>query len=130
MTYLSGIPVVEVCDEGIGKADALGCINCCSEIQLNYKCGLGGTQCYLRCGDSIRDVAEAGGVAAPNTSIEKCDDGNNDSGDGCQSDCDFVEAGYMCPSAGGACYLICGNTVIDNPWDDSPIWYGTHFGET
>jgi cysteine-rich repeat protein len=124
-TYLSGTAVVEVCDEGTGKLDALGCINCCSEVQLNYKCGNGGTECYLRCGDGVRDLADTA-----NPSIEKCDDGNNVSGDGCQSDCDFVEAGYTCPSAGGACSLICGNTILNNPWDDTPLWYGTHFDET
>lgn len=129
-TYYLGVQITEVCDEGPGKADALGCLKCCSEIQLGYKCGAGGTECTLRCGDSIRDDAEAGGIAAPNTSQEKCDDGNTVSGDGCQNDCNFVEAGYECPYAGGACNLVCGNGNIDNPWDSSPINKGTHFDET
>jgi large repetitive protein len=128
-TYYLGVPITEVCDEGPSKTDALGCLKCCSEVQLGYKCGSAGTECILRCGDTIRDDPEAGTLAAPNTSQEKCDDGNTISGDGCQNDCLLVEAGYECVYAGGACNKICGNGAIDNPFT-SALNKGTHFSET
>jgi cysteine-rich repeat protein len=47
-TYYQGTPKTEVCDEGAAKTDALGCLECCSKIQAEYKCGTPGTECYLR----------------------------------------------------------------------------------
>jgi cysteine-rich repeat protein len=130
-TYLSGIAIIEVCDEGTGKADNLGCINCCSEVQLGYKCIGQGNECYLRCGDGIREDSEGPTLALPNNWDEHCDDGNNDSGDGCQADCLLAEAGYECPEPGGACNLICGNGVLDNPWvvASTDLWLGTYSDE-
>lgn len=48
------------------------------------------------------------GVAADE---EACDDGNNESGDGCSDNCYEAEDGYVCPQMGGACTLadVCGD---------------------
>jgi fibro-slime domain-containing protein len=57
------------------------------------------------------DLAECGdGVVE---GIEECDDGNENSGDGCSSQC-LLEQGYACPSSGGACHLtVCGDGVAE-----------------
>lgn len=56
----------------------------------------------LRCGDGIQQTGEV------------CDDGNDVSRDGCSEGCFAVEAGWSCPSGGGACRLpLCGNRVLD-----------------
>ncbi len=57
------------------------------------------------CADGVRDVDEA------------CDDGNSDPGDGCPSNCRFVEPGYVCPDAGKPCqpFSICGDGVVVAP---------------
>ena len=56
------------------------------------------------CGDRARDP------------IEACDDGNNDSCDGCSADCTMIEPGYRCPTAGAMCVkIVCGDSRIDPP---------------
>lgn len=40
------------------------------------------------------------------TGSEKCDDGNEESGDGCASTCRKVESGFECPEGGGECMLV------------------------
>ena len=50
---------------------------------------------------------------------EQCDDGNRNSGDGCEADCSSVEEGYDCPIAGGTCTIIetvCGDGNLG--WDE------------
>src|SRR5690606_33554929 len=53
------------------------------------------------CGDGVLDDDEA------------CDDGNKDSGDGCGSNCRYLEPGYVCPDPGQPCRPIakCGDGV-------------------
>lgn len=50
------------------------------------------------------------------TGPEACDDGNEDGNDGCSADCNNVEPGYSCPTAGGICVpatVLCGNAMLD-----------------
>ncbi|HEX2731976.1 MAG TPA: DUF4215 domain-containing protein [Polyangiaceae bacterium] len=51
------------------------------------------------CGDGMASDTEA------------CDDGNNNSGDGCASDCSAAEPNFICPQSGGACTAadVCGD---------------------
>jgi cysteine-rich repeat protein len=59
----------------------------------------------VACGDS-----KVGGT-------EVCDDGNTLDGDGCSHDCNNIEIGYDCPSAGGTCTPRadpCGNGSLDS----------------
>jgi len=55
----------------------------------------------MNCGDSVLDDDEA------------CDDGNKDSGDGCGSNCRYLEPGHVCPVPGEACrqIAVCGDGV-------------------
>jgi len=54
----------------------------------------------LGCGDGARSA------------LETCDDGNRESGDGCDSKC-APEPGYTCPSKGGRCRATrCGDGLI------------------
>jgi fibro-slime domain-containing protein len=56
---------------------------------------------YHRCGD--------GKIAVD---IEVCDDGDTESGDGCDSDC-VLEVGWQCPAPGLACVAAkCGDGII------------------
>jgi fibro-slime domain-containing protein len=45
---------------------------------------------------------------------EACDDGNAANGDGCASDCAFVEEGYECAEAGLPCERsdVCGDSIV------------------
>jgi fibro-slime domain-containing protein len=48
--------------------------------------------------------------------VEACDDGNNDSGDGCAADCTMIEPGYRCPAVGALCVaIVCEDSRIDPP---------------
>jgi fibro-slime domain-containing protein len=49
-----------------------------------------------------------------NRSDEKCDDGNTVSGDGCTSNCQQIEANYVCPTPGQKCVstIVCGDAKI------------------
>ena len=51
------------------------------------------------------------------TGTEACDDANTKSGDGCSADCTTVEAGFTCPSSGGACTAVakasCGDAILE-----------------
>ena len=51
------------------------------------------------CGDGV--------VAHP----EGCDDGNDESGDGCSGEC-LAEHGFVCPGTPGACVSVCGDGVV------------------
>jgi fibro-slime domain-containing protein len=57
------------------------------------------------CGDSQRAENEA------------CDDGNQNSGDGCANNCRYVEPGYICREAGTPCtrFAVCGDGVSGFP---------------
>ncbi len=54
------------------------------------------------CADGVRDEDEA------------CDDGNEIDGDGCPSNCRFIEEGFICPKAGQPCrpFVRCGDGKV------------------
>lgn len=98
----------EACDDGAGE----GCSDDCMTIQPGYRCsGLGGGCGIPRCGDGTTDFDRG----------ERCDDGNEDAGDGCDK-CQ-PEAGWVCRNFQG-CYLtFCGDGMVDFDWE-------TQSGET
>lgn len=63
----------------------------------------------VKCGDGILLAEEA--------LIGRCDDGNLNSGDGCDSAC-FVEPGWICSVAGKPCATTCGDGIIGLPNED------------
>jgi fibro-slime domain-containing protein len=48
---------------------------------------------------------------------EACDDGNQESGDGCARNCLFVEKGFICRAPGEPCspFALCGDGVVSFP---------------
>lgn len=99
---------VEACDDGPGP----GCDENCQEVAPGYRCsGLGGGCSMPRCGDGIEDLDRG----------ERCDDGNDESGDGCAS-CQ-PEPGFVCRRFFGCFPTTCGNNEIEYDWD-------TQSGET
>jgi len=62
------------------------------------------------------------------TSDEACDDGNKQSGDGCNAACLLVEKGFSCPNPGKACREIarCGDGIVaaSEPCDDGNVTPG------
>jgi len=90
-----------------GLCLALAIVPACSgDSGSSGRDGEGGTGGVipLDCGDRVRDAVEA------------CDDGNNDSGDGCAADCAMIEPGYRCPTVGALCVqIVCGDSRIDTP---------------
>ncbi len=99
---------VETCDDG----DGLGCDDSCLLVAEGYRCsGLGAGCTVPRCGDGVADP-ELG---------ERCDDGNEDDGDGCNA-CQ-PEAGFVCRLFVGCMPTTCGNFEIEFDWD-------TQTGET
>jgi cysteine-rich repeat protein len=46
--------------------------------------------------------------------VEACDDGNTDPGDGCDGDC-LVEPGSACEGEPSVCVQLCGNGTIEGP---------------
>ena len=70
--------------------------------------------CTVICGDGVR------------FGLEACDDGNEDNGDGCSSQCE-VESGVECEeveeSTQSICQPICGDGVIvlDEQCDDQNV---------
>jgi len=81
---------------------------CCrmKQAPLGLSCELGGF-CTPICGDGILkgDEADAG----------RCDDGNNESGDGCSSTC-YVEPGWTC--SGINCFSVCGDSILAAPAEE------------
>lgn len=73
-------------------------------------------------GGDASDAVDAGDVCGDGvvSGNEACDDGNTDSGDGCDSSCQ-IETGWACPDAGEACEAAsCGDAIIagDEQCDD------------
>jgi len=94
------------CDDG-NTWSGDGCSHYC-EIETGYECYGGSPSsadvCYQICGD---------GMVPPSRPGESyCDDGNNEDGDGCDSECQ-AELGFCC--CGGSiyqpdvCLEICGD---------------------
>ena len=68
--------------------------------------------------DSNGSAPAGGNARCGNGKLEPsefCDDGNEDSGDGCQDDCLTVEDDYLCVSEGNPCQRLstCGNGIIE-----------------
>jgi len=56
------------------------------------------------CGDGVLQETEA------------CDDGNTEPDDGCAANCQMIEDGFRCPTAGVGCVpIVCGDAQIDPP---------------
>ncbi len=68
----------EGCDDGPNDRPFDGCFQCVREPA----CSQG--ECDAECGDGLRFDSE------------QCDDGNTLDGDGCSSDCQLVELGFVC----------------------------------
>ena len=93
----------EQCDDGNDKAGD-GCSNLCIlEVpgptdRDGWMCPKPGEPCVrTTCGNKIVEGSE------------QCDDGNNDSGDGCTPACRQEPS---CPAKGGACKSVCGDGMI------------------
>ncbi len=93
----------ETCDDG-NAVSGDGCSDTCTiETPLPterdaWMCPTPGQLCVrTTCGNSVVE------------GTEQCDDGNNDSGDGCSPAC---RKEPLCPATGGACTSVCGDGVI------------------
>lgn len=76
-----------------------GCSSTCT-IEDGWSCGTSYTSCTNICGDGLII-----------SSLEECDDGNEDSGDGCFI-C-LVEEGWNCDtSEPSVCETICGDGLL------------------
>ena len=69
------------------------------------------TPIYL-CGDGVQSNGPEN-----NDQREAGDDRNKVSGDGCSADCKTIEPGYECPIWGQPCRKLCGNGVLDPPYN-------------
>lgn len=103
-----GFQSFEQCDDG----DALGNDGCSAACALEqgFDCFSVpvGTDCIeIVCGDGVQSFDQFG-------IFEACDDGNDDSGDGCDGECRFVEAGFICEAPGELCREpVCGDGQRD-----------------
>jgi cysteine-rich repeat protein len=96
----------ETCDDG-NTDDDDGCSATC-ETEDGYTCDntMNPNVCTKFCGDGVRQVAGGGGGTS-----EECDDGNEDSGDGCSEICE-IEDGYTCTnSIPGVCTGTCSDGI-------------------
>lgn len=73
------------------------------EIEFPYLCPLVG-KCSLNCGNGIFEGIDASIGLTTSVYDEKCDDGNNNDGDGCSSTCQ-IESGYTCVNKYFGLYL-------------------------
>ncbi len=91
----------ERADEGVSGADAGLAGGGSDELTPEGEVLLS-TEEDPRCGDARVDEEELG---------ERCDDGNEESGDGCSADCLEVELGFVCRIPGGDCerVRVCGD---------------------
>lgn len=72
------------------------------------------TGIVLTSGDGDGDAASARCADGVRDSDEACDDGNAMSGDGCPSNCKFIEPGFICPKQGEPCrpFTMCGDGIV------------------
>lgn len=120
---------VEECDDGNDDAGD-GCFQCRREAPPDWTCPArwygAGDGCHCGCGVVDADCASAtaecdvngclaGGPNADDNTLcivypcgdgdidpgEACDDGNTLAGDGCSANCQYIEAGFVCPSSEG-----------------------------
>ncbi len=99
----------EDCDEGNDNKDDYWCmLNCMINPAYRYD---GQNWVKKKCGDGFVDLD----IVELN---EICDDGNNNTGDGCDGTC-HLESGYVCPKEGGICiHPVCGNGILDGKADN------------
>lgn len=103
-----GVIGFEQCDDG-NQAPNDGCDpRCLLEPGFDCYSAPPGEPCIeIVCGDGVQSYDQFG-------MYEACDDGNAQSGDGCDANCSFIEPGYLCPVAGEPCRLpVCGNGYRD-----------------
>jgi cysteine-rich repeat protein len=105
----------EECDDG-NTVDGDGCTSECT-AEVGYYCETAGEPCRrVLCGDGLQDsyVVSVGGSTGTVWDYELCDDGNNDSSDGCSADC-IPEPGFMCYGPGEPCTaVVCGDGRQDS----------------
>jgi cysteine-rich repeat protein len=129
--------VYEACDDA-NTDSGDGCSSECV-VEEGYICDQPGTPCRTpQCGDGFRDWVPGpdpgsggsagsggvifggmGGMGGPGEPmhLEGCDDGNQDSGDGCSDEC-ATEDGYVCPEPGQPCRIpVCGDGITDWPYE-------------
>jgi cysteine-rich repeat protein len=97
----------EICN-GDEACDAGSHVCLTGELALDgTPCGAGGS-CNAgvcvgsTCGDGTIDTARG----------EVCDDGDTADGDGCPSDCSFIEPGYTCMTEPSICRTTCGDGIL------------------
>ena len=109
----------EECDDGNG-AWYDGCSGYCN-VECGFTCTGGGCgavttdTCSATCGDGVMSYY-----------VEDCDDGNNEDGDGCSSEC-TVETGWQCWGwwcGESQCDSICGDGLVigSEECDDGNWW--------
>ncbi|CAI2381489.1 unnamed protein product [Moneuplotes crassus] len=98
------------CDDG-SYGDGDGCNSTC-EVETGWECTLGDSSTSSSCSDKCGD-----GKVMISSSLY-CDDGNNDSGDGCSDTCQ-IESGWTCTSGNqntaSVCIDSCGDGLVMNP---------------
>ncbi len=103
-----GFQSFEQCDDGDGLGND-GCSASCS-LEQGFDCFnvLPGEDCIeIVCGDGVQSFDQFG-------IFEACDDGNDQSGDGCDGQCQFVEFGFICETPGELCREpVCGDGQRD-----------------
>ncbi len=114
----------EVCDDG-NEESGDGCSADCSSFESDFTCSneSGKTVCVKnessRCGD--------GRI----TGDEVCDDGNDESGDGCSADCLSIEENFTCPVEGMDCIPAgCGDGNPDEGEDCDDGTFNIDYAES
>ncbi len=130
----------EGCDDGNVNAGD-GCDSSCA-LEPGFVCESAGEPCRpVVCGDGRQDwymidaseveepgngaggsdYSGTGGVAGYVGHNEQCDDGNAESGDGCDASC-HIEDWYVCEEAGLACRaVVCGDGLLDYYFLDGQV---------
>lgn len=146
----------EECDDS-NAIDGDGCSASCT-VESGFACATPGEPCHpVVCGDGLQEsyselvacdtpgIIGTGGGAAGSTGgaagsaescsvyhWESCDDGNQESGDGCSASCE-QEQGFSCPQSGVPCHEVrCGDgyqdTVVEEVECDGPGGGGSGSG--
>jgi cysteine-rich repeat protein len=114
-----GIPngYFEQCDDGNTEGGD-GCSAECT-VEAGYYCEYGVVCLLAVCGNGLVQMYADG---YGGWSHEDCDDGNSESGDGCNATC-RLEPGYACYFGGSPCReVVCGDGVIDSYWHQDGYW--------
>ncbi len=103
----------EGCDDGNVEGGD-GCNERC-QVEPGYRC-IEGLGVCIGCGNGR--IESRVDTSIP-TSIEACDDGNRQGGDGCSADCE-LEPGWVCPSPGHPCESSCASSEIGGCGEPDP----------